>query len=191
MMEHHLQQQQQQKSPTSPHQGNSKEEQALRPRQFNCVYLSDGKPATFNFGINPEATALCTSSNSLPTPRSSVSSSGAASSSSPTVLTPSVNAASNTPPPVPAPTTRTSFMISDILDSPSSRSRTCSTASGSAPNEGSGVGSYGSFCDDASTGRESPRSVVSDDVDGKERENMEDSMGASDSDVERSGQAGK
>lgn len=53
------------------------------------------------------------------------------------------------------------------------------------------MSSYGSFCDDASTGRESPRSVVSDDADGKEREHREDSMGASDSDQERSGQAGK
>lgn len=175
MMEHRLQQQQQQSpAPASPNQS--------RSRQINCVYLTEAKPATFSFGINPEAAALCTNSSSLPT-RTSISS-GNASSSSPTVVTPSGNTASSTPPPAP---TRTGFMISDILDSPSSR-RACSTSSNvSAPAEDVGAG-YRAYSEDPSNGRDSPRSIVSDDVEGKERE---DSVGASDSDVERSGQSGK
>lgn len=190
MMEHHLQQQQK-SPPVSPSQRSTKEEQNVRSRQINCVYFTEAKPAAFNFGVNPETAALCTISSNLPTLRNcgSVSSSGAASSSSPTVPTPSSgNAANNTPPPVT--TTRTSFMISDILDSPSSRrnARTCSSTSSNAHEEGSR--SFGSYCDDASNGRESPRSVVSDDVEGKERDNREDSIG-SDSDMERSGQTGK
>lgn len=48
--------------------------------------------------------------------------------------------------------------------------------------------SYRGYSEEPSNGRDSPRSVVSDDVEGKERE---DSVGASDSDVERSGQPGK
>lgn len=193
MMEHHLQQQQQrQHSPASPSQKTTKDEQNLRSRQINCVYLTDAKPATFSF-VNPEAVALCTTSSNLPTVRSSC---GAAS-TSPTVLhTPSGgNTVANTPPPAPATTTtRTSFMISDILDSsPNSRCgrRTCSTTSTvSAPDEGS-VAGYGACNDDPTNGRDSPRSVVSDDAEARERENREDSTGASDSDVERSGQGGR
>lgn len=187
LMEHHLQQQKS-PSPASPSQRSTKEEQNLRSRQISCVYFTEAKPAAFNLGVNPETAALCTINSSLPTLRNfgSISSSGAASSSSPTVPTPSSgNAATNTPPPVP--TTRRSFMISDILDSPSSRSsaRTFSTASSNTHEE-----CNRSYCDDASNGRDSPRSVVSDDVEGKDRDNREDSIG-SDSDVERSGQAGK
>lgn len=178
MMEHHLQQQQQH-SPTSPGQRSMKDEQILRSnsRKFNCVYFTDAKPAAFN--LNPEGAALCANSSHLPSHRTFVSSSGSVSSSSPT---PSGNAASSTISPSTTTTTRTSFMISDILDSPSSRSgaRTCSSST--APDE-----SNGGYCDDPSNGRDSPRSVVSDDAEGKERE---DSIGASDSDVERSGQSG-
>ena len=192
MMEHHLQQQQQ-KSPSPASPPSIKEEQNLRSRQINCVYFTEAKPAAFNFGVNPETAALCTLSSNLPTLRNSVSvsTSGTASSASPTIPTPSSgNAATRTPPP--ATTTRTSFMISDILDSPSSRrnARTCSTASSNAPEEGCSSRGFGNYCDDASNGRDSPRSVVSDDVEGKERDHREDSIG-SDSDVERSGQAGK
>ena len=86
-------------------------------------------------------------------------------------------------------------MISDILDSPNPRSctRTVSGSStGVAGDEGSG--NFRGYCDDSSSCRDSPRSVISDDADCKgrdERENREDSLGASDSDVERSGQAGE
>ena len=169
MMEQRLQQQQS-PAPASPSQG--------RPRQINCVYMTDAKPAAFSLGINPEAAALCTSSSNLPT-RSSVSSANA-STFSPTLLTPSGSTASSTPPPAPVTTTRTSFMISDILDSPSSR-RACSTSSSvSAPAEE--IQSYRAYSEDPPNGRDSPRSIVSDDVERKERE---DSVGASDSDVER------
>ena len=181
MMEHRLQQQQQQQqqqSPTSPSQS--------RSRQIS-VYLSDAKPAAFNFGVNPEAAALCTNSSNLPTLRGSVSS-GTASSSSPTVLTPS-SAASSTPPPAPATTTRTSFMISDILDSPGSRSRSCNSSAGGVIDKASA--SFRAYSDEPSNGRDSPGSVVSDDAEAKERDNREDSVGASDSDVERSSQSGE
>lgn len=194
MMEHHLQQQQQ-KSPSPASPPNMKEEQNLRSRQINCVYFTEAKPAAFSIGVNPETAALCTLSSNLPTLRNSVSvsTSGTASSASPTVPTPSSgNAVIRTPPPTT--TTRTSFMISDILDhdSPSSRrnARTCSSASSNAPEDGCSGRGFGNYCDDASNGRDSPRSVVSDDVEGKERDHREDSIG-SDSDVERSGQAGK
>ena len=214
MMEHHLQQQQQQqKSPTSPAEQRSEQQQqqqqvqGLRSsRQINCIYFTEAKPLRFG-AVNPETAALCTTSGNLPARRSPVSSSGAASSSSPTVPTsssashggPSSAASSNSSSSTPAaaappPSThRTSFMISDILDSPprSRSARPCSTASSSAPEEAGSRRSFGVYCDDASNGRDSPRSVVSDDAEGKERDNREDSIGASDSDVERSGQAGR
>lgn len=165
MMEHHLQQQQ--KSPTSPGQRSSSKEEQNRPRQINCVYFTEAKPA-FNFGT--ESAAPCTSSGNLP-------------SSSPTVH---AAVATSTP----ATTTRTSFMISDILERSSSRSsaRTCSTASCSSSNAPEEANSRSSYCEDPS--RDSPRSIVSDDAEAKERDHREDSIG-SDSDVERSGQAGK
>lgn len=209
MMEHHLQQQQQQqKSPTSPAGQRSEQQQGqgLRSsRQINCIYFTEAKPLRFG-AVNPETAALCTTSGNLPARRSPVSSSGAASSSSPTVPTSSSashggpsssttsSSSSSTPAAAVAPpsTHRTSFMISDILDSPprSRSARPCSTASSSAPEEAGSRRSFGVYCDDASNGRDSPRSVVSDDAEGKERDNREDSIGASDSDVERSGQAG-
>ncbi len=194
MMEYHLQQQQQQLSPVSP--PSQKEiEHNLRSRQINCVYFADGKQPTL-FGVNTESAALCTSSSNLPTLRNPVSSRGAASSFSPTtVVVPSANSAtsssSSSSAPAPTTTTHTSFMISDILDSPNTRStRTTSASSGAAADEGSGSYADG-YCDDPSNGRDSPRSTISDDADSKERENREDSLGASDSDVERSSQSGK
>lgn len=185
MMEHHLQLQQ--KSPTSP--ASQKDAELCRPRQINCVYFTEAKPAFSLGGMNPETAALCTISSNLPTLRSCVV--AASSSSSPTLkMVSSGSAANSTPPSAPTgTTTRTSFMISDILDSPSSRSARNSSTTSSAPEETSSR-SYGGYCEDPSNGRDSPRSVASDDVEGKERENREDSIGASDSDVERSGQAG-
>lgn len=197
MMEHQLQQQQQQQqllqlSPSSPGQKKDSEQSPLS-RQINCVYITEAKPAAFSFGVTPENAGLCTISGNLPTHRSSVSSSGAASSSVPAAPGGNAALASNTPPPPPAAAmtqTRTPFMISDILDSSSSSSRrTCnSTSSSNAGPDEQGSRSYGGYCYDPSSGRDSPRSVVSDDAESKERE---DSVGASDSDMERSSQTGK
>lgn len=109
-------------------------------------------------------------------------------------------ASSSKPPQAAAPQpTHTSFMISDILHSTSSsknvRHPTATTVVSSshhhpAPAPAAAVypASYPvSSADDSaySEGRDSPRSVLSDDMDCKEREG---SVGASDSDVERTGE---
>lgn len=104
-------------------------------------------------------------------------------------------ASSAKPPQAAAPQpTHTSFMISDILHSTSSSKNVrhpTTTTLGIPTNHAAAVpypASYpASSADDSaySEGRDSPRSVVSDDADCKEREG---SVGASDSDVERTGE---
>ena len=106
-------------------------------------------------------------------------------------------ASSSKPPQAAAPQpTHTPFMISDILHSTSSsknvRHPTATTIISSSHHPAPAAAAYPasypvSSADDSaySEGRDSPRSVLSDDVDCKEREG---SVGASDSDVERTGE---
>lgn len=98
-------------------------------------------------------------------------------------------ASSSKPPQAAAPQpTHTSFMISDILHSTPSSKNVRNPTTHISSNHHSYTTSYTvNTADDSaySEGRDSPRSVLSDDGDCKEREG---SVGASDSDVERSGE---